>query len=88
MGFKMKKTALTLAFILASGPALAGPLTCYYDAQGNSMGADGGNSGLSEGQYETVVVPDNFHGGSHSYIYVLPSYNSGNDCPSTVTVPN
>jgi hypothetical protein len=83
----MKRTALTLALIMASGPAFAGPLTCYYDAQGNSMGADGGNSGVPESQYGQLVVPQDFHGGSHSYVYILASYESGNDCPDTVEVP-
>ena len=73
----MRKLAIALVLIMGSSPALAAPLNCWYDAQGNSTGADSGNMGYPVGQ--TTKTND-------GWVYVIPDgqWVDGNSCPARV----
>lgn len=80
----MKKILIGLTFVMVGGAAWAddGPLTCWYSATGTSLGADSGDQGIAVADYGKVV-PMSYE----PFAMVITTWNDGNDCPETVTVP-
>lgn len=82
----MRRLFLTVACTLCASAASAGPLTCWYNSAGASKGADGGSMGVPEAQWGLpYAIPNPAGSGSDDYafIIVLPTYESGNDCPDS-----
>lgn len=82
----MRSFVIALVFSLCASVASANQLTCWYNASGASTGADGGNRGLPESQWGlSYAIPNPNGSGSDDYAYViiLPSYDSGSDCPES-----
>lgn len=71
----MRRFAFALAMIMGSSPVLADPLNCWYDAQGNSAGADSGDLGYLVGQTTKT---------NEGWVYVIPDgqWVDGNSCPN------
>jgi len=73
----MRILLCALAFSIASVPAYAKPLRCYYDADGNSKGADSGNP---DGHPIGVSIATD-----EGWVYLLGDgeWENGNSCPAT-----
>jgi hypothetical protein len=83
----MRLLLLTAAFGLSAAAASAGPLTCWYNPEGNLTGADGGSNGLPEARWGlsfAVEPPEVRESRDYAYMIVLPTYESGQDCAPNV----
>ncbi|SNS65677.1 hypothetical protein [Antarctobacter heliothermus] len=82
----MRSFVVALVCTLCASAASASPLTCWYNSSGASTGADGGSMDVPEAQWGlSYAIPNPRANGTDDYAYViiLPSYDSGNDCPET-----
>jgi hypothetical protein len=81
---------LVLAVLgLSASAASAGPLTCWYNGSGVFTGADGGSMGVPEDKWGlSYAIPNPRANGTDDYAYViiLPTYESGNDCPDSASL--
>lgn len=83
----MRSFVIALVCSLSASAVSAGQLTCWYNSTGAFTGADGGNRGIPESQWGlSYAIPNPNMGGAEDYAFViiLPSYESGNDCPKQV----
>ncbi|ASP23009.1 hypothetical protein ANTHELSMS3_04408 [Antarctobacter heliothermus] len=82
----MRSIVIALVCSLCASAASAGPLTCWYNSSGAFTGADGGSRGLPETQWGmsyAIPNPDGSGSGDYAYVIILPTYDSGNDCPES-----
>ncbi len=84
----MRFLIVVAALGLSASAASAGPLTCWYNASGEFTGADGGSQGVPESSWgQSHAIPRPGGGsGDYAYLIVLPTYESGNDCPSNAQI--
>ncbi|MGP6086449.1 hypothetical protein [Antarctobacter jejuensis] len=82
----MRLLFLTMTCALCASAVSAGPLTCWYNSSGVSKGADGGSMSVPQAQWGLpYAIPNPNGSGSDDYAYliILPSYESGSDCPDS-----
>lgn len=82
----MRSIVVAIVCSLCASAASAGPLTCWYNSSGAFGGADSGSMDVPETQWGLpYAIPNPRGSGSDDYAYliVLPTYNSGGDCPDT-----
>ena len=72
--------------IMLSGSAFSGPLTCWYNAQGESTSANSGSYGVPENQYDQLVTSPENNGADYVLSWVLSEWVDGDSCPRTVEV--
>lgn len=83
-------TVLVSPALMAAPAHAEGELTCWYDAEGMSHGADSTSSyhGIDASHYGTGdVVATSGRADDQAYAVVLTSWNDGNDCEATVAIP-
>jgi hypothetical protein len=76
-------------FGLSATAVSASPLTCWYNSEGTFTGADGGSMGVPEAQWGLAYAIPNPNGstvGDYANVIILPTYNDGNDCPTSAVL--
>jgi serine protease Do len=82
----MKTLLLSIALATTATAALAeGELTCWYNNQGESAGADGGNW-LDAPLYESVQNTRGGGGGPWVYVLGPGEWSDGTSCPESIDV--
>ena len=82
----MRSFVIALVCSLCASAASAGPLTCWYNSEGAFTGADGGNRGISETQWDLAYAipnPNTDATEDYAFVVILSDYDSGNDCPKS-----